>query len=89
MLGNSSYIGRAQTLWSLLADKLDGLAFIQGLVTIRLDGGEMDEDVLSAGTLDEAESLGAVEPFHYALLFHVHSPSLIWSSTYRSLRSLA
>jgi hypothetical protein len=54
----------------LLALKLDGLALIQALVAAGLDGGEMDEDIFSAGALNESVSLGSIEPLHDTLFFH-------------------
>src|ERR1700677_3719581 len=77
MLSNTSYIGRAQSLGTLLANKLHCFAFIQRLVTALRDGGEMHKYILSAGALNEAESFGAIEPLHYTLFFDVHSPSLV------------
>jgi hypothetical protein len=66
-------IGRAETFGPLLAFELDSLTLVQGPVARILDGGKMDEDVLTAGPLDETVTLGSVEPLHYASLFHGNS----------------
>jgi len=50
--------------------ELDGLAFIQRAVSVLLDGGEMYEDILARGALDEPVSLRPVEPLHSTLLSH-------------------
>jgi hypothetical protein len=42
--------------------ELDLLAFLQVPISIALNGGEMDEDVLSTFTLDEAKTLITIEP---------------------------
>ena len=49
--------------------KLDRLAVVQRLVAIRLDRGKMDENVLSALTLDEAKALAGIEPLDCSLFF--------------------
>lgn len=51
-----------RSLGSLFDIELDLLAFHQVAEAIALDGGEVDEDVLSAFALDEAEALVTVEP---------------------------
>src|SRR5208282_2030954 len=53
--------------------KLDGLAFIQRSVSVLLDGGEMYEDILARGALDESITLRPVEPLHSTLLSHKNS----------------
>src|ERR1700690_3175446 len=50
--------------------ELDGLAFIQRAIAILLNGGEMHEDILARGALDEPVSLRPVEPLHSPLLSH-------------------
>src|SRR6202167_4925924 len=77
-LDNASYICRTQSLGALLANKLHCFAFIQRFVTALLDGGEMYKHIFSAGALNESEAFGAIEPLHYALFLHVHSPLLVW-----------
>ena len=46
-------------------------AFVQGPVTGRLDGAVMDENVLTAVTLDEPIAFIVVEPFHSAYFGHL------------------
>src|SRR5215207_9012375 len=51
----------------LLEVEIDGLALVQARETRLLDRGDVDEDVLTAAIgLDEAETLGGVEPLHLA-----------------------
>src|SRR6266567_6322313 len=76
-LRDAENVGRAQPFGALLAFKLNGLAFIQGLVTLLLDGGEVDEDIFARVALDEAITLGAVEPLHYTLFLHARSPLMV------------
>src|SRR6202165_3101092 len=56
--------------------ELNRLAFVQRLISLRLDGGEMDEDVLAGLALDESESLAGIEPLYCSLFFHGISFSL-------------
>jgi hypothetical protein len=53
-----------RTLGALFNIELDLLAFLQVAETIALNGGEMDENVLSTFAFDEAEALVTVEPFN-------------------------
>ena len=58
-----AYVGSLQTLRALLYLELHLLAFGKGTVPLLLDGGVMDEYVLSSvGLRDEAEALLCVEP---------------------------
>src|SRR5260370_39905375 len=74
VLRDAENVGRAEPFGTLLALELDGLAFIQRLVALLLDGGEMDEDVFAGVALDEAIAFGAVEPLHYTRFLHSPSP---------------
>src|SRR5689334_157606 len=47
--------------------ELDAIAVCQAAVTLRLDGREMDEEILALLGLDEPEPFGGVEPLHRAL----------------------
>src|SRR5215470_19930160 len=49
--------------------ELDRLAVVQRLVAIRLDRGEVDENVLSGLALDEAKALAGVKPLDCSLFF--------------------
>lgn len=65
--------------------KLDRLAVVQRLVAIRLNCGEMDENVLSALALDEAKALAGIEPLDCSLFFTHFSfssrrPALGWTA---------
>src|SRR5215471_1022193 len=51
--------------------ELHGFAFVQSPVAVFLDGGEVDEDVLSGRALNEPITFGAIEPLNCALLSHV------------------
>jgi hypothetical protein len=46
------------------------LSFVQRPIPLRLDRGEMDENVLAGLALDEPISFAGVEPLHYSLLSH-------------------
>jgi hypothetical protein len=72
--GDAGYVGGVESFGALLALEFDGFAFIERLVAVHLDGGKMDEDIFTAGTLNESVALGSIEPFHDTLLFHTLSP---------------
>src|SRR6202790_2854525 len=59
--------------------ELNRLAFVQRLISLRLDGGEMDEDVLAGLALDESKPLAGIEPLYCSLFFHGISFSYILS----------
>ena len=61
-LGPSDYIERY------------GLAFCKGFEALTLNGGEMHEYIFTVVLLDETETLGVVEPLHFALC---HFPFLL------------
>ena len=50
--------------------ELHGLALVQSAITVLLDGGEMNENVLPGRALDEPVSLSSIEPLYCALLSH-------------------
>ena len=54
--------------------KLHLLTFLQAAEATGLNGGEMHEDILPGGSLNEAISLGSIEPFHCTLLSHNLTP---------------
>src|SRR5690606_10382038 len=57
-----------RTLGALGEVELDLLVVLEGLEALRLDRGEVDEDVLAAAVLrDEAEALVSVEPLDGSL----------------------
>jgi hypothetical protein len=53
------------------ADNLEfnGLSLVEGAVAVRLDRGEMDENVLAALALDETKALAGVKPLYCTLFF--------------------
>ena len=53
--------------------KFNRLTFVQRLVPLRLNRGEVDKDVLAGLALDESESLAGIEPLHCSLFFHFFS----------------
>jgi hypothetical protein len=60
---------RLQSLRTLLDFELDPLPLIQGFVTICLNGGEMDENILARLALNESKTFRSVKPLHDTLLF--------------------
>ena len=58
-----------QALGTLGHFEFNRLAIVQSLIAISHDRGEMDENVLTALALDEAEALAGIEPLHCSLFF--------------------
>src|SRR4051794_28031482 len=56
-------VGRLKALGPLLHLELDRLAFLEALVAVHLDGGEVDEDISPVRLRDEPVALLSVEPF--------------------------
>src|SRR5690349_8049727 len=71
---SSDDVRRLQALRSLKDFEFYCLAFVQGPIAIFLDDGEMDEHVLPGRPLDEAITLGSIEPLHCTLLSHNSTP---------------
>jgi hypothetical protein len=63
-------VSRLEPLRSLQQVELYGFALVQRAVTVLLDRGEMNEDILPCGPLDKPVSLSPVEPLDCALLSH-------------------
>ena len=61
--------------------ELDRLAVVQRAIAIRLDRGEMDENVLPGLALDEAIAFAGVEPLHCTLFF-IHFSFLFSNKSY-------
>jgi len=61
------YVLGLKALGTLLDFKFDELTFIQRLISIHVDRGEMHEDIISRLTLDETETLRRIEPLHHTL----------------------
>lgn len=74
-LDNGDVLGLRAFL-ALGHSELDFLTFSQGFETCALDGGEVNEYVRTLGLLDEAKTLGFVEPFYLAgaNVRHVQNP---------------
>jgi len=47
------------------------LTFVQRFISLRLNRGEMDENVLAGLALDESKSLAGIEPLHCSLFFQL------------------
>ncbi len=63
------YVRGLQALGALGNFEFNRLAIVQRLIAISHDRGEMDENVLTALALDEAEALTGIEPLHCTLFF--------------------
>jgi hypothetical protein len=63
-----------QAFGTLCDGKLHRFAFVQRSVTFCLDGGVMDENIISGSALDESIALRVVEPLYDTLFsFHIVS----------------
>ncbi len=62
-------VGGLQALWAADNLKFDRLAVVQAAVPIRLNRGEMDENVLSGLALDKSKAFAGIEPLHCSLFF--------------------
>src|ERR1700722_16705838 len=51
--------------------ELNSLTFVQRLVAVSLNRGEMNEDILTGLALDETEALASIEPLYCSLFFHL------------------
>src|SRR5437773_10671212 len=63
------YVRGLQALGALGNFEFNRLAIVQRLIASSHDRGEMDENVLTALALDEAEALAGIEPLHCTLFF--------------------
>ena len=66
----TDHVRRLESLWSLQKIELHGLALIQRAVAILLNGGKVDENVLSRGSLNKPIAFRPVEPLYCSLLSH-------------------
>src|SRR5688572_23132994 len=64
LLAQYSYVACLRTFRTLFNCELDLLSFLQVLVTIAGNSGEMDENVLSTFAFDEAEAFVTIEPLY-------------------------
>jgi hypothetical protein len=69
-LHHTSDIGCLVAFGPLKKIELHGLAFVQGTVTVLLDGRVVDKYILPRRTLNEAITLGSIKPFHSTSFSH-------------------
>src|ERR1041385_7413498 len=62
--GDARHVGRMKPLLAGVDLELHFLAFGETLEAVHLDRGEMDEHIFSVVLLNEAISLGVIEPLH-------------------------
>jgi hypothetical protein len=70
--GATHNVGGVESFGALLAFELHRIALVQGLVSVLLYSGEMNEDILSRGTLDKPVSFSSVEPLHHAIFLQAN-----------------
>jgi hypothetical protein len=63
-------VGSLQALGAADNLEFNGLSLVEGAIAVRLNGGEMDENVLASLALDETKTLAGVKPLHCSLFFH-------------------
>jgi hypothetical protein len=68
-LGGANVFG-LEALGALHDIEGHGLAFLKATEAVGLDGREMNENVLTVGAAEKAESLGVIEPLN-CTLFHL------------------
>src|SRR5215471_9330075 len=67
---------RLKALRALLYFEFHRLTFIQGFVTVHLNGGEVHKHILSGLALDEPVALRSIEPLHCSLFLHFRTSML-------------
>ena len=68
----AGHVLRLQALRALADFKFNGLSFVERFVSIHLNRGEMDENILAGLALDESVALAGVEPLHCSLFLHCY-----------------
>jgi hypothetical protein len=63
-------VGSLQTLGAADNLEFNGLTLVKRAIAVRLNSGEMDENVLAALALDESKAFASVKPLHCSLFFH-------------------
>jgi hypothetical protein len=63
-------VGSLQALGAADNLEFNGLSLVERAIAVRLNSGEMDENVLAALALDESKALAGVKPLHCTLFFH-------------------
>src|SRR4051794_34146751 len=66
----ADYVCCLKALGALEQVKLDGLAFVERTISVLLDRGEVNENILSCGALDKSISFRPVKPLHCTFLSH-------------------
>jgi len=66
-----SYVRSLQTLRASGDLEFNRLTFVQRFIPLRLNRGEMDENVLAGLALDKSKSLAGIEPLHCSLFFQL------------------
>ena len=69
-------------LGALFDLKFDHLAFVQRLISVHLNGGEVNEHVFARLALDETIAFGCVKPLHYTLFSAQRLDSSFMSGRY-------
>jgi len=64
-------VGRLEALGTPGHLEFDSLPLVQRLVSVRLNRGEMDENVLAGLALDESKAFAGVKPLHGSLFFQL------------------
>src|SRR5665213_1036794 len=65
---------RLQSLRAFADFKFDSLALVQAAVAFRLNGGEMNKNVLARLPLNKTVAFTCVEPLHCSLFLHFQVP---------------
>src|SRR5215469_10999734 len=65
-----------KALRALLHFEFHRLAFIQGLVAVHLNGGEVHKHIFAGLALDEPVALRSIEPLHCSLFLHFRTSML-------------
>jgi hypothetical protein len=63
-------VGCLQALGAANNLEFNSLPLVEGAIAIRLNSGEMDENVLASLALDEAKAFAGVKPLHCTLFLH-------------------
>src|SRR4051812_2080102 len=80
-------VGCLKTFGTFQQLEFHAFAFIQRAIAVLLDGGEVHEHIFTRGALNEAISLGSVEPLDCTPLFHERTPFNSYKESGRSLAS--
>ena len=73
----ANHVDCVEPFRTLLAFKIDSIAFIQRLESILLNGGKMYENIFTCRALNETIALGPVKPLHYTTFGHKYSLSFV------------